>query len=103
MGGWEDGRREDDGQFTRFRLVSVPGLVCFCFGWMDGLLEALVWVVWLVWSGLVWFGWLYSRLREELLLVLFYSVCLLVRFVLYAVYCIQYSFCLVFARFLVLI
>lgn len=55
-GGKEEGRREDDGQFTRFRLVSVPGLVCFCFGWMDGLLEALVWFVWLVWSGLVWSG-----------------------------------------------
>lgn len=45
---------------------------------LDGLLEALVWVVLvgLVWSGLVW---LYSRLREELLLVLFCSVCLFVR------------------------
>lgn len=53
---------------------------------LDGLLEALVWVVW---SGLVWFGlvWLYSRLGEELLLVLFLSVRLFVSCcMLYAVY-----------------
>lgn len=67
---------------------------------LDGLLEALVWVVWLVWSGLVWLAVLSSGGG---VVTRFVSVWLFVRFVLYAVYCMLYSFCLVFARFLVLI
>lgn len=67
---------------------------------MDGLLGALVWFVWLVW--LVWSGLAGCILPVggtsgvTTRSVLFY---LFDRFVLYAVYCIQYSFCLVFARF----
>lgn len=75
-GGREDGR-EEGGRVTlnslgsgwfRFREWFVFALV----GWM---------VCWRLsfglsgWSGLVWSGWLYSRLGEELLLVLFCSVC----------------------------
>lgn len=63
---------------------------------LDGLLEALVWVVWLVWSGLVWSG-LAVFSSGGGVVTRSVSVCLFVRFVLYAVYCIQYSFCLVFA------
>lgn len=71
MGGKEGGRG---------LMHSVPvgfGSGSGLFFALDGLLEALVWVVW---SGLVWFGlvWLYSCLGEELLLVLFLSGCLFV-------------------------
>lgn len=91
---------------TRRLIHSVPvgfgsgsGLF-FALGWMDGLLEALVWVVWsgLVWSGLVWFGCTFVWGRSC------YSFCFcLVVCSFRTVYSILYSFCLVFARFLVLI
>lgn len=59
---------------------------------MDGLLGALVWFVWLVWSGLAGLVWLYSCLDEELLLVLFCSVYLIVSCcILYAVCCMLYT------------
>lgn len=86
---------EEDGRMRggRERLSSL-GSGWFRFReWfvfaLDGLLEALVWSVWLVWSVLVWFGlvWLYSRLGEELLLVLFLSGCLFVSC------CILYTAC----------
>lgn len=73
MGGREEGER-----VTRRLMHSVP--VGFGSGgglfllWVDGLLEALVWFVCL--AGLAGLVWLYSRLGEELLLVLF---CLFVR------------------------
>lgn len=62
MGGGKEGGR----RVTRRLIHSVPvgfgsGVGLFLL-WLDGLLEALVWFVWLVWSGLVRFGWLYSRL-----------------------------------------
>lgn len=54
MGGSEEGRKGGRGL-----MHSVPvgfGSGSGLFFALDGLLEALVWVVWLVWSGLVWFG-----------------------------------------------
>lgn len=102
MGGWEEGggkeEREREGDATLNSLGSgwfrFRGWFVFALGWMDGLLEALVWFVWLVWSGLAGCTLVCRRSYYS-----FCFVCLLVRFVLYAVYCIQYSFCLVFARF----
>lgn len=92
MGGWREGRvtlNSLGSGWFRFREWFV-----FCFGWSVGgsCLGCLVW------SGLVWFGlvWLYSRLGEELLLVLFCFVCLFVSC------CMLYAACCtrsVFARF----
>lgn len=95
MGGRRKGGREG-GRVTlnslgsgwfRFRDWFVFALV----GWMvcERLLFGLSGWFGLVWSG--WSGWLYSCLGEELLLVLFCSVCLLVRFVLYAVCCMLHA------------
>lgn len=94
-GGREEGGREGDATLNslgsgwfRFREWFV-----FAFaldGWSVGG-SRLVCLAGLVWSG--WSGWLYSRLREELLLVLFCLFVCSFR----AVYSIQYSFCLVFA------
>lgn len=64
-------------------------------GWSVGG-SCLVCLAGLVWSGLVWLAVLSSVGGVTNRSV---SVCLFVRFVLYAVYCIQYSFCLVFTRF----
>lgn len=111
MGGWEEGRKggreggwEGDATLNslgsgwfRFREWFV-----FALGWMDGWSVRgcrLVCLAGLVWSGLVWSGCTLVWGRS---CYSFCSVCLIVRFVLYAVYSIQYSFCLVFARFLVL-
>lgn len=48
------GRREEGGRMTVNSLGSgwfrFRGWFAFALGWMDGLLEALVWFVW---SGLV--------------------------------------------------
>lgn len=96
MGG---GRKEGGGRVTLNSLGSgwFRFRGWFALGWMDGWSvggSRLVCLVCLVWSGLVW---LYSRLGEELLLVLF---CLFVRSIRavcciqYTVYSIQYSFCL---------
>lgn len=85
---------------TRRLIHSVPvgfGSGGGLFFALDGLLEALVWVVWsgLVWSGLAVLssgGGVTTRSVSVCLVVCsFRTVC-----------CIQYSFCLVFARFLVL-
>lgn len=98
MGGWEDGRMGGSEEGGRERLDALGSgwfrfrvWFVFCFGWSVGgsRLGCL--------AGLVWFGWLYSCLGEVLLLVLFLSVRLFVRFVLYTVY--RTRFCLVFARF----
>lgn len=74
----------------------------FALGWMDGWSvrgSCLGCLAGLVWSGLVWLAVFSSEGGVTTRSVLF---CLFVRFVLYAVYCMLYSFCLVFARFLVL-
>lgn len=69
-----------------FVFALVDGMVCerLLFG-----LSGWSGLVWLVWSGctLVWGRSCYS----------FCSVCSFVRFVLYTVCCMLYSFCLVFA------
>lgn len=57
----------------------------FCFGWMDGWFVRGSRLVCL--AGLVWSGWMYFRLGEELLLVLF---CLFVRSF-RAVYCMLHA------------
>lgn len=107
-GGKEEGRRKERGRregdatlnslgsgWFRFREWFV-----FALGWMDGLLEALVWFVWLVWSGLAGLagcilpvgGTSGVTTRSVLSVWSFVSCCML-----YAVYSIQYLFCLVFA------
>lgn len=107
-GGKEGGREEREREGGRVRLNSLGsgwfrfrGWFAFALdGWMDGLLEALVWFVW---SGLVWSGWsglaVFSSggvtTRSVLSGRSFVSCCML-----YTVY--STRFCLVFARFLVL-
>lgn len=78
------GRREGDATLNSLGSGWFRFREWFVFA-LDGLLEALVWVVWLVWSGLVWFG-LAVLSSGGGVVTRSVSVCSFVRFVLYAVY-----------------
>lgn len=93
MGGWE-------GRVTLNSLGSgwfrFRGWFVFCFGWSVGG-SRLGCLAGLVWFGLVWFGCTLVWGRS------YYSFCSVLSVRSFrTVCCIQYSFCLVFARFLVL-
>lgn len=91
------GRREEGGRVTLNSLGSgwfrFRDWFVFALGWMDGWSAGgsrLVCLAGLIWSS--WSGWMYSSCRRYLRS--YYSfcfVCLVVRFVLYAVCCIQYT------------